>query len=129
MPVLVNTSLWIDFFRGRPTAEVSRFKELLGSEEVLIGDLILAEILQGIRNKEDLIEAETALEPFQVVPLVGEIIARESARNYRRLRGQGYTGCKSINCIIATWCIRNSSPLLHADRDFRTYRTLGLIER
>jgi predicted nucleic acid-binding protein len=128
MPVLVDTSVWIDFFRGRPTAEVDRFKAMLGSEEVLIGDLILAEILQGIHDKEDLIEAETALKAFQVVPLVGEEIARESAFNYRLLRAKGITVRKTIDCLIATWCIRNSFPLLHADRDFRPFAALGLIE-
>ena len=108
MPVLVDTSVWIDFFRGRPTAEVDRFKAMLGSEEVLIGDLILAEILQGIHDKEDLIKAEIALKAFQVVPLVGEEIARESAFNYRLLRGKGITVRKTIDCLIATWCIRNT---------------------
>ena len=129
MPVLVDTSVWIDFFRGRPTAEVSRFKELLGSEEVVLGDLILAEILQGVSDKGDLIEAETALEAFQVVPLVGEEIARQSALNYRRLQGNGITVRKTIDCLIATWCIRNKIPIIHADRDFRPFVTLGLIER
>ena len=129
MPVLVDTSVWIDFFRGRPTAEVGRFKKMLGSEEVLIGDLILAEILQGIRDKKDLVEVEAALEAFKVMPLVGEEIARESAHNYRLLQDKGITVRKTIDCLIATWCIRNSSALLHADRDFRPFATLGLIER
>jgi hypothetical protein len=129
MPVLVDTSVWIDFFRGRPTAEVSRFKELVGTEEVVIGDLILAEILQGVRDKEDLIEVEAALDAFQVVSLAGEEIARQSALNYRSIRGNGITVRKTIDCLIATWCIRNKIPLIHADRDFQPFVTLGLIER
>jgi predicted nucleic acid-binding protein len=129
MPVLVDTSVWIDFFRGLPTAEVTRFKELVGSEEVIISDLILAEILQGVRDNEDLIQVEGALKAFQVVPLVGEEIARQSALNYRNLRGEGFTVRKTIDSLIATWCIRNTVPLLHADRDFRHFVTLGLIER
>ena len=129
MPVLVDASVWIDFIRGRPTAEVIRFKALVGSEEVFIGDLILAEILQEVRDNEDLIHVERALEPFQVVPLVGEEIARQSALNYRSLRGEGFTVRKTINCLIATWCIRNTIRLMHADHDFRPFVPLGLIER
>ncbi len=129
MPVLVDTSVWIDFFRGRPTAEVTRFKELVGSEEVFIGDLILAEILHGVGDKEDLRQVERSFEAFQVVPLVGEKIARQSALNYRSLRREGSTIPKTIDCLIAAWCIRNTIPLLHADRDFRPFAALGLIER
>ncbi len=129
MPVLVDTSVWIDFFRGRPTAEVTRFKELVGSEEVFIGDLILAQILHGVGDKEDLKQVERSFEAFQVVPLVGEKIARQSALNYRSLRREGSTIPKTIDCLIAAWCIRNTIPLLHADRDFRPFAALGLIER
>lgn len=129
MSVLVDTSIWIDFFRGQPTAEVNRFKELVGREEVLIGDLILAELLQGVRDKKDLLRVEITLEAFRVVPLVGEDIARQSAINYRRLRGDGITIRKTIDCLIATWCIQNTVPLIHADRDFRPFVSLGLIER
>ena len=129
MPVLIDTSVWLDFFRRRPTAEVTRFKELAGSEEVYIGDLILAQILQGVGDKEDLKQVERSFEAFQVVPLVGEKIARQSALNYRSLRREGSTIPKTIDCLIAAWCIRNTIPLLHADRDFRPFAALGLIER
>lgn len=129
MPVLVDTSVWIDLFRGRQTPEVNRFRNLVGTEEIIIGDLILTEILQGIRDNRDLYSVETALEAFQIVPLVGEEIARQSAYNYRRLQSHGITVRKTIDCLIATWCIHNSIPLLHADRDFRPFSTLGLVER
>ena len=102
---------------------------MLGSEEVIIGDLILAELLQGVRDKKDLLRVEITLEAFRVVPLVGEDIARQSAINYRRLRGDGITIRKTIDCLIATWCIQNTVPLIHADRDFRPFVSLGLIER
>ena len=77
--ILVDTSVWIDFFRGRPTSEVTRLKAIVGRQEVVIGDLILAELLQGIRYDSDLRWVEARLAPFEIVPLVSESIARQSA--------------------------------------------------
>ena len=128
MRILIESSVWIDFFRGRPTPEVAQLKAIVGRQEVVIGDLILAELLQGIRHDSDLARVEARLATFEVVPLVGESIARQSATNYRRLRRQGFTIRKTIYCLIATWCIRNSVPLLHADSDFRPFGRLGLVE-
>lgn len=128
MRILIDSSVWIDFFRGRPTPEVAQLKAIVGRQEVVIGDLILAELLQGIRHDSDLARVEARLAAFEVVPLVGESIARQSATNYRRLCRQGFTIRKTMDCLIATWCIRNSVPLLHADRDFRPFGRLGLVE-
>ncbi len=128
MPVMIDTSVWIDFLRGYATPQVARLKALLGEEDLLIGDLILAEILQGVQNDRDVLRVEAAFAPYPVVPLVGEAIARQSARHYRRLRKQGITVRKTIDCLIATWCIMHHVPLLHADRDFAPFVTLGLIE-
>ena len=127
MPVLVDTSVWIDFFRGRATPQVTRLKELVGQQEILLGDLILAEILQGVREHE-VARVEKAFTAFRVVPLVGEAVARQSAADYRALRSRGITVRKTIDCLIATWCIRNATPLLHADRDFLPFVDLGLID-
>lgn len=127
MSVLVDTSVWIDFFRGAATPQVQRLKELVGVEELLLGDLILAEILQGIRETE-VARVEGALVAYRVMPLVGEQVARQSARYYRLLRQEGITIRKTIDCLIATWCIQHSVPLLHADQDFRPFVGLGLIE-
>jgi predicted nucleic acid-binding protein len=120
--------VWIDFFNGRPTPEVAQLKATIGRQEVVIGDLILAELLQGIRYDSDLARVEARLSAFEVVPLLGESIARQSAKNYRRLRRQGISVRKTIDCLIATWCIGNGVPLLHADRDFRPFARLGLVE-
>lgn len=127
MPVLVDTSVWIDFFRGRATPQVTRLKEMLGQQEILLGDLILAEMLQGVQEHE-VARIEKAFAAFQVAPLVGEAVARQSAANYRTLRSRGITVRKTIDCLIATWCIRNRTPLLHADRDFLPFIDLGLID-
>lgn len=128
MPVLVDTSVWIDLFRGHATPEVARLKELLGQEGLIIGDRILAEILQGIVDEHDVARVEAAFAAYRVVPLVGERIARQSASYYRQLRRQGITVRKTIDCLIATWCIQHHVPLLHADRDFLPFVQLGLIE-
>ena len=127
MPVLVDTSVWIDFFRGRATPQVARLKELLGQQEILLGDLILAEMLQGLREQE-VARVEKAFAAFRVAPLVGEAVARQSAANYRTLRSRGIAVRKTIDCLIAAWCIRNRTPLLHADRDFLPFVDLGLID-
>lgn len=127
MPVLADTSVWIDFFRGTQTPQVVHLKRLIGREEILLGDLILAEILQGARDV-DVPRIEAALSAFRVMPLVGSRVARQSAANYRRLRSEGITVRKTIDVIIATWCIQNSVPLLHANRDFHWFARLGLTE-
>ncbi|WP_025323052.1 type II toxin-antitoxin system VapC family toxin [Deferrisoma camini] len=128
MAILVDTSVWIDLFRARPLAHVDKLKRLLGEEEILLGDLILAEILQGVRTDQDVRRVEHAFRAYAVVPLVGEAIARKSAGHYRILRRQGITVRKTIDCIIATWCIENRVPLLHNDRDFHAFARLGLVE-
>lgn len=127
MPVLVDTSVWIDFFRGASTPQVQHLKDLIGQDELLLGDLILAEILQGVRDP-DVFRVEAAFAAYRIVPLVGEQIARQSARNYRQLRKKGITVRKTIDCLIATWCIQNRVPLLHADHDFAPFVQLGLAE-
>ena len=128
MPTLVDTSVWIDFFAARPTPEVSRLKGLVGHEELLIGDLILTELLQGVRSDQEAVLIETAFSAYRVVPLVGQQVARRSALNYRLLRRRGITVRKTIDCLIATWCIEHHVPLLHNDRDFRPFAQLGLTE-
>ena len=128
MSTLVDTSVWIDFFAARPTPEVSRLKGLVGYEELLIGDLILAELLQGVHSDQEAALIENAFSAYQVVPLVGQEAARRSALNYRVLRRRGITVRKTIDCLIATWCIDHRVPLLHNDRDFRPFGELGLTE-
>lgn len=127
MRTLVDSSVWIDFFNGASTPEVERLDRLLGREIVLVGDLILAEVLQGFREPHHWHAARDALLRFPVVEIVGREMALESARNYRALRSAGITVRKTIDCLIATWCLRENVALLHADRDFEPFtRHLGL---
>ncbi len=129
MALMVDTSVWIDFFRGNNTPQVQRLVNYIESNErIFTGDLILAELLQGIRPGIELATFETAFQAFLVVNMVGETNARQSAAFYRHLRNQGFTIRKTIDCLIATWCILNQVPLLHADRDFAPFVNLGLVE-
>jgi predicted nucleic acid-binding protein len=126
--ILVDSSVWIELFRGRTGPTVTRLKSQLGREDLLIGDLILAELLQGVRDEREARMIEQAFVHYRVVDLVGEAIARESARSYRLLRKQGITVRKTVDCLVATWCIRHGVALLHADRDFEPFVGIGLIE-
>lgn len=129
MAIMVDTSVWIEFFRGMESPEVERLIHYIEhNERIFTGDLILAELLQGIRTKRELDAIEKAFQAFLIVDMVGVANARQSAAHYRTLRTQGITIRKTIDCLIATWCIQNQVPLLHADRDFQPFVRLGLVE-
>lgn len=116
--IVVDSSVWIDHFNGIETRETTILDGILGTEPVLTGDLILAEVLQGFRNARDLRRAREALDTLMFESMVGRGIALASARNYRALRSRGVTVRKTIDMLIATFCMENEHHLLHADRDF-----------
>jgi predicted nucleic acid-binding protein len=116
--ILVDSSVWIDFFNGRASRETDLLALLLRRRILVTGDLILAEVLQGFRRQGAMEQARRALLSLPCADLVGKEIALASARNYRLLRRQGITARKTVDVIIATFCIRNGHVLLHADRDF-----------
>jgi len=116
--ILVDSSVWIDYFNGRQSRETDLLDELLGTKPLLIGDLIMTEVLQGFRHDRDYRQAKDKLEKLAFAPMVGREIAIKSAGNYRRLRKQGITVRKTIDVLIATFCIENGHKLLHSDRDF-----------
>lgn len=125
--ILVDSSVWIDYFNGTVTRETERLDQLLGVEPVAMGDLILAEVLQGFRSESDFNEARRLLASLVVVQVGGEEIAVQAARNFRSLRAQGVTIRKTIDTIIATCCIENRYALLYSDRDFNLFvQHLGL---
>ena len=127
--IVVDTSVWIDFLNGRNALPVRRLREILGSDEIAVGDLMLCEILQGLDSERSAAEVESLLRRFEIVPMVGAAIATAAARNFRHLRRRGITVRKTIDLLIGTWCIENRHPLLHNDRDFRPMaRHLGLKE-
>ena len=125
--ILVDSSVWVDYFNARTTPQTDLLDRLLGTERLLIGDLILAEVLQGFRSDLDFHRVRRHLEALEFSPMVGRDIALLAAQNYRLLRARGVTVRKTIDALIATFCIKNSHRLLHSDRDFDGFeRYLGL---
>ena len=116
--ILVDSSVWIDFFNGRASRETDLLDDLLESDLLLTGDIILTEVLQGFRAESDFRRAKRALDQLEFRPMLGHAIALKSATNYRVLRAKGITVRKTIDMLIATFCIENRHELLHSDRDF-----------
>jgi predicted nucleic acid-binding protein len=125
--ILVDSSVWIDYFRGAVTAQSEKLDKLLGHEPLAIGDLMLTEVLQGFAKERDFNQAKNLLTKLTVIELGGEEIAIQAARNFRALRNLGVTVRKTIDTIIATRCIAGGYDLLHNNRDFEAFVThLGL---
>jgi predicted nucleic acid-binding protein len=125
--ILVDSSVWIDYFRGSITAQTEKLDQLLGSEPLAIGDLILTEVLQGFDDEGQFDLVWKMLTALTVVELGGEEVAVQAARNFRKLRNLGVTVRKTIDTVIATRCIESGYDLLHSDRDFDPFvNHLGL---
>jgi predicted nucleic acid-binding protein len=117
--ILVDSSVWIDYFRGVGSPQTDRLDSLLGQELLITGDLIIAEVLQGFQSETAFNEAMRLMTgSLTVVSLVGPANAVQAARNYRTLRAAGITVRKTIDTLIATYCIVNRYALLFSDRDF-----------
>lgn len=116
--VLVDTSVWIDYFRGTETPRVFLLDGMLARDRIIIGDLIITELMQGFRYKKELAAISEIVNLLEYKDLVGREIAEKSAENYRYLRKKGATVRKTIDVIIGTFCIENEIYLLHDDRDF-----------
>ncbi len=125
--ILVDSSVWIDYFRGTITPQTDKLDSLLGSEPLAIGDLNLTEVLQGFAEERDFNQARKLLISLEVVELGGQEIAIQAANNHRVLQASGKTVRKTIDTLIATWCIESEYDLLHSDRDFDPFvESLGL---
>lgn len=126
--IMVDSSVWIDYFRGVTSPETDRLDSILGQELLLTGDLIVAEVLQGFQPEAEFNKAKHLMTGnLTVVSLVGPENAVQAARNYRILRANGVTVRKTIDTLIATYCIENNYPLLFSDRDFNPFvEHLGL---
>ena len=116
--IVVDSSVWIDFFNGRPTTEADALAELLGERPIVVGDLIMVEVLSGFRQDRDYRKAKSLLESCEFRPMVGKEVAIEAANNYRRLKRGGIAVRRTIDVLIGTFCIVSGLPLLHSDRDF-----------
>ena len=125
--ILVDSSVWIDFFRGTVTPQVDVLDRLLGEEPVAIGDLMMTEVLQGFASERDFNKARRMLGALDLVEIGGRDVMIEAARYFRDLRARGITIRKTIDTLIATRCIVSGYRLLDSDRDFDPFVThLGL---
>jgi predicted nucleic acid-binding protein len=126
--VLVDSSVWIDYFRGSRTPQTDRLDTLLGVQPLAVGDLMLAEVLQGFDSDRDFERGLRLLRTFVVLDIAGQGVAVQAARNFRTLRALGVTVRKTIDTLIATRCIMDRHELLFSDRDFDPFvQHLGLI--
>jgi len=125
--ILVDSSVWIDYFRGTTTPQTEKLDTLLGIEPIATGDLILAEVLQGFASDRDFNQARKLMTSLVILDLAGQNIAIQAAMNFRLLRSHGITVRKTIDTVIATYCIESELSLLYSDRDFDPFvEHLGL---
>ena len=118
---VVDSSVWIDYFNGMPSPETYLLDTSLGKDPITVGDIMLAEVLQGFRSARHYSIAKNLMLSLDLVHMLNTSIALQSAENYRKLRRKGATVRKTTDCIIATWCIENGLPLLHCDKDFQPF--------
>jgi len=128
--IVVDTSVWIDHFNDSATPEVARLRRIIANDGdlIVVGDLVLVELLQGVESAGEARKLLAELRKFDIRTIVGEAVAIQAAMNYRTLRGLGITIRKTVDLLIGTFCIENGMPLLHADRAFdHMERHLGLL--
>ena len=119
--VVVDTTVWIDYLQGAANPETDWLHAALGRQRLALTDIVLCEVLQGVEDDDSARQVEALLLRLEVLETGGVDLAREAARNYRRLRARGHTVRKTIDCLIATLCIREGHSLLHRDRDFEPF--------
>lgn len=125
--IIVDSSIWIDYFNGKITPQTDWLDSSLGNTPIIVGDIILTEVLQGFQNDKDFRVAKDLLWGMPFMAMGGRVLALQSAMNYRSLRKKGVTVRKTIDVMIGTFCIHYQLPLLHDDRDFDPMvRFLGL---
>jgi hypothetical protein len=125
--LVVDSTIWIDYFNGVESPQTDYLQQIADKTPILVGDIILAEVLQGFREDADFEKARRAFGKYTQVQMVDPALALQSARNYRALRRKGITVRKTIDSFIATYCIENEHDLLHNDSDFDGYeKHLGL---
>jgi len=125
--VIVDTTVWIDYLRGTNNPETIWLDQELTRQRLGLTDLILCEVLQGIRDTAQFAQVRDELLTFHLFETGGKELAIASALNYRKLRDQGYTVRRTIDCLIATFCLQTGHELLHRDRDFDVFeKALGL---
>jgi predicted nucleic acid-binding protein len=121
VPTIIDTTVWIDFFRDSKTEQTDLLERVIRRGDAALGDVILSEILQGIDSEKEFRYVKRHFSNFHIYPMIGRSNAIQSAANYRKLRAKGITVRKIVDCWIATFCIVRGFPLLHNDRDFAPF--------
>ena len=117
MPAIIDTTVWIDFFRDSKTEQTGLLEFVVRRGEAALGDVILSEVLQGIGSDKEFRSLQRHFSNFPIYSMIGRGNAIQSAANYRNLRAKGITVRKIVDCWIATFCIERGFPLVHNDRD------------
>jgi predicted nucleic acid-binding protein len=126
--IVVDSSVWIAHLRNLDSPSLRKFRAIQNSDDILVGDLVLLEVLQGARDERHAARIERAMRQFRLVSMLDAKLAVRAARNYRNLRSKGITIRKTVDVIIATFCIENQYMLLHSDRDFDPFAAqIGLV--
>jgi predicted nucleic acid-binding protein len=125
--VIVDTTVWIDYLRGTENSETVWLDGALTRQRLGLIDLVLCEVLQGIRDPNMFIKVRDELLTFHLFQTGGKDLAITSALNYRKLGDRGYTVRRTIDCLIASFCLEAGHEVLHRDRDFDPFeKALGL---
>jgi len=122
--VIVDTTVWIDYLRGARNPETQWLETEADRRRLGLTDLILCEVLQGVRSEREFGQVRTELQRFALFKTGGGELAIAAATNFRIIRGEGKTVRKSIDCLIATFCMTNGHALLHRDRDFDPFEEI-----
>ncbi len=122
--VIVDTTVWVDYLNGLTTPETEWFHRELARQRLGLLDLMVCEVLQGLSTEDEAARVLRRLRRFEICETGGIELASESARNYRFLRSRGRIVRKTIDCLIATFCLRQGHVLLHHDRDFEPFEEL-----
>ncbi|MEE2952164.1 hypothetical protein SAMN06297251_10373 [Fulvimarina manganoxydans] len=126
--ILIDTSAWIDHLNGRATPQMALVRQVLADEDIVIGDVVLVELLQGVREDREAERIRALVRQHRMEVLGGPRIAELAAANYRTLRRRGLTIRGTIDVVIATWCIVDRVPIIHHDKDMGVReRDLGLL--
>jgi predicted nucleic acid-binding protein len=125
--IIVDTTVWVDYLRGTRNPETEWLEIEADRKRLGLTDLILCEVLQGVRNEQEFGQVRTELQRFELIETGGEGLVIAAATNFRIIRERGKTVRKTIDCLIATFCVMNGHALLHRDRDFDSFEEiLGL---
>ena len=118
--IVVDSSVWIDFFRGNATPAVQRFRQLMaeGVAQIIVPDLVLYEVLRGFRHEREFRQAKALMQALKSEPAVGENLALQAAEHYRHMCAAGYTVKSAVDILLGAFCLENGYTLLHQDRDF-----------